>query len=153
MVELMVAISVMVIGLLGIFTLLSQSLGLNRVAAEQYIAAHLAAEGIEVVKNIVDHNIIEGNPWNDGVETDGEFGIEYSSLVLDPNLAEEKLKFDEDTGRYNYSTGRDTNFKRIIAIDNISQDEVRVNSRVEWQSRGGTSFSVDLEDHFYNWRP
>src|SRR3989344_6064232 len=87
LVELMVAISVMVIGLLGIFTLLSESLGLNRVAADQYIAANLAAEGVEGAKNILEHNVIERNPWNEGLERDGEFGVEYSSIVLDDNLS------------------------------------------------------------------
>jgi len=46
-IEMIVAVSLLMIGLLGIFAVLSQSLGLNRVAANQYIAAHLAAEGIE----------------------------------------------------------------------------------------------------------
>src|SRR3989338_3633319 len=153
LVELMVAISVMVIGLLGIFTLLSQSLGLNRVAADQYIAANLAAEGVEVAKNILVHNVIERNPWNEGLERDGEFGVEYSSIVLDDNLSDELLKFDKDSGRYNYTAGDETNFRRVITINNLSEDEIRVNSRVEWRSRGGTSFSINLEDHFYNWRP
>ncbi len=153
LVELMVAVSVMVIGLLGIFTLLAQSLGLNRVAADQYIAANLAAEGIEVVKNILDHNIIERNPWNEGLERDGDFGVDYSSIVLDDNLSDEFLKFDKDSGRYNYTTGDETNFKRVITINNLSADEIQVNSRVDWKSRGGTTFSINLEDHFYNWRP
>lgn len=155
LVELMVAVSVMVIGLLGIFTLLSQTLGLNRVAADQYIAANLAAEGVEVVKNILDHNVIERNPWNEGLEQDGDFGVEYSSVVLDANLADENLKFDKDSGRYNYTSGDDTNFTRVITINNLSENEVneiQVNSRVEWRSRGGTSFNINLEDHFYNWR-
>ncbi|MEK7182766.1 MAG: prepilin-type N-terminal cleavage/methylation domain-containing protein, partial [Patescibacteria group bacterium] len=54
LVELMIAMSVMSVGLLGVFAVLSQSLGLNRVVANQYVAANLAAEGIEVVKNIAD---------------------------------------------------------------------------------------------------
>ncbi|MBI2506531.1 MAG: hypothetical protein HYW00_00070, partial [Candidatus Colwellbacteria bacterium] len=44
----MIAMSVMSVGLLSVFAVLSQSLGLNRVVAEQYIASNLAAEGIEV---------------------------------------------------------------------------------------------------------
>ena len=100
LVELMVAISVMVIGLLGIFTLLSQSLGLNRVAADQYIAANLAAEGVEVAKNILDHNVIERNPWNEGLERDGEFGLNTQVLPLtkiSPMSFLNSIKIPEDT--------------------------------------------------------
>ena len=42
-------------------SLLSNSIALNRVVNDQFIANYLAMEGIEVVKNIVDGNIIQGN--------------------------------------------------------------------------------------------
>jgi len=86
-VEAMIAISVMVIGLLGIFSLTSQSLGLYRVAYEQYVAVNLAAEGIEVVKNMIDTNVIAGSvQWNEGLAIDGDFGIQYDSRSLDATL-------------------------------------------------------------------
>ena len=54
MVEAMVAMSVIVIGLLGVFALSSNSISLNRVAADRYIAVNLANEGIELVKNLIE---------------------------------------------------------------------------------------------------
>ena len=48
LIEAMVAISIVTVGLLGIFSVLSRSLSLNRTVADNYVAANLAAEGIEI---------------------------------------------------------------------------------------------------------
>jgi len=153
LIEAMVAISVMVIGLLGIFALLSQSLGLYHVAADQYVAANLAAEGIEVVKNILDANFLKsGMAWNEGLAVDGAYGVNYNSTSLDSLLTNKNLLFDETNKVYNYTTGRPTTFQRIITIKNISPDEIQVDSEVRWKTRGGLSSKISLEDHFYNWR-
>lgn len=153
LVEAMIAISVMVVGLLGMFSLMSQSLGLYRVAYENYIAANLAAEGIEIVKNMIDANIILGGiPWNQGLASDGNFGVQYDSRSLDATLQNKNLLYDTSTGLYNYTSGTATNFKRVVTIKNVSIDEIQVNSTVTWKSRGALSLDVNLEDHFFNWR-
>src|SRR3990167_7996112 len=70
LIESMVAISVVMIGLLGIMTLLIRSSRWNRDATQELVATSLAAEGIEIVKNLVDTNIadrLRGQPvqWNE----------------------------------------------------------------------------------------
>jgi len=154
LVEMMIASSLMIIGLLGVFSVLSQSLGINRIAGNQYIAANLASEGIEVIKNIIDTNAIIGQPWNNNVSTNGTFGVQYDSTTLNSADAYKFLYYYSSSGIYSYNTsiGKKTNFKRTITINNISADEIRVNSRVEWKDRGGSDFNVDVESHFYNWR-
>lgn len=152
LVELMIAMSVMSIGFLGVFAVLSQSLGLNRVVANQYIAANLAAEGIEVVKNITDSNVARGDRWNDKLEN-GNFGVEYKSDTLNSAWANSDLKFDSAKGLYSYDVGTPTNFRRAISIKSMSGDnEMQVKSVVTWSDRGGTEFKVELEDRFFNWR-
>src|SRR3989338_1452758 len=153
LVEAIIAISVMVIGLLGIFSLMSQSLGLYRIAYEEYVAANLAAEGVEVVKSLIDTNIITGGiPWNFILAAPGDFGLQYDTTILDRALADKNLLYDEATGIYNYTTGTATGFKRTVTITNVSVDEIQVNSTVAWKGRGGIDLSVTLEDHFFNWR-
>ncbi len=154
LVESMVAISILIIGLLGVFSLLSQSLGFYRVAYEEYVAANLAMEGIEVVKNIIDTNVVDGAPWNKGLTyIKASFEVQYDSRNLDP-ISNKPLNFDPATGIYSYaSTGYATNFKREIVIESkLSDNEIQVNSIVTWKSRGGSDLSINLEDHFYNWR-
>ena len=74
LVESMIGISIAVVGLLGILTLLSRSVGLSRVVGNQLTANYLAVEGVEISKNIIDTNVIQGNPWNQGFDMDGKFG-------------------------------------------------------------------------------
>jgi len=153
-IEMMVAMSLLVIGLLGIFAVLSQSLGLNRVAANQYIGVNLAAEGIEVTKNILDINFVNGDQWNLGFDRDGDYAVEFNSsaLIEDSQTINAPLKFDEATNRYTYGTGENTNFKRTITIENTTPTEIKVTSRVYWEDRGNIDFEVEIEDRFRNWK-
>lgn len=150
MVEAMIAISILTIGLLGIFSLLSRSLSLNRVIADQMIATNLAAEGIELVKNLIDANVLRRNPWNQEISS-GDYEIDYNDTVLTGNQ-NRKISFDSGSGFYGYGAGVPTNFQRLISISQPSPDEIKINSLVNWVTRGGGQFEVNLEDHFFNWR-
>jgi len=150
LIESLVAISVLIIGFLGIFGLLSRSLSLNNVISSQYIASNLAAEGIEVVKNLIDHNFIQYRAWNEGISA-GFYEISFDSQNLEPNQ-NRFLLFNSSANTYNYQNGQPTFYKRLIEIQNITPDEIRVKSTVGWRIRGG-SYLVNLEDHFFNWRP
>ncbi len=158
LIEAMVAVGVTTVGLLGVFSLLSQSLGINKVASNQYVGAYLASEGIEVVKNIIDTNVYRGGTaWNSGVQ-DGTYAVQYDTATLSSTSVDQSLKFDPVTGTYNYLAGTDTNFKRSIKITSVvsggspTVNEIKVESVVTWKDRGGTQYTVNLEDHFMNWR-
>lgn len=151
LIESMIGISIAVVGLLGVLTLLSRSISLNRVVSNQFVGNYLAAEGIEITKNIIDSNIIKGNPWNQGFSS-GSFEADYNSLSLGQNQ-NRRLLFDSINNLYSYQGGDQTSFVRTISVQLISSEEIKVNSIVEWTTRGGGNFKVDLEDHFFNWRP
>lgn len=171
--EALVALSVLTFGLLGLMTLLSQSLGLTRQVSDTYTATYLAAEGIEIVKNLLDANIVQGkteNDWADGFKTQGflpeSYEVEYDDTspgdfrkLQGGNRTPQFLRFDPATRIYGYDAGgKPTPFTRAVSIffpagsRGGPDDEMIVNSVVRWTSRGRTS-SVALEDHFYNWRP
>ena len=150
LVEAIVAISILVIGLLGIFSLLSRSLSLNRVIADQSAATYLAAEGIELVKNLVDANAIQRRPWNLGINP-GDYEMDFNDSALAANQ-NRKLNFDSESGQFSYDSGAPTAFQRLIVISQPSPDELKINSLVNWITRGGGQFEVNLEDHFFNWR-
>lgn len=150
MIEAMVGISIAVVGLLGVLGLVSHSLSLNHAVTDQLIGNYLAAEGIEITKNIIDANIIQKKPWNQGF-SDGSFEADYSSLNLDFN-SNRSILFDSTTDRYGYETGSPTSFIRTINIELVGSDEIKVNSIVKWTTVGGGQFESDVEDHFFNWR-
>jgi len=156
MVEAMVALSVVVVGILSVFILTSNSIGLSRVAADRYVAVNLAGEGIELFKNLIDKNVMDENaPWNTGIVS-GNFEIDYNDASLTPLNGEANyLYFSKDgSGYYRYDIqdiNKDiaTNFRRIIAINIIDSDHIKATSRVLWRSRG-SDYDLSVEDHFYD---
>lgn len=147
-IESVVATSVLVVGFLGLFALLARSFYLSRIVQDNYAATYLAAEGIEVVKNIVDHNVVSGLPWNSGF-ANGDYEVEYGSASLAAS-ANRTLSFDSSANVYRYAGNVRTSFRRLMRINLASQNELRVNSIVSWNT-GLFQSSVNLEDRFFNW--
>ena len=153
LIESLIATSLLIVGFLGIFSLLSRSISLNRAAADSYTGTYLAAEGIEVVRNIVDANTIQKNSWNAFPCGDCEVDYDESSksFLLTPNQ-NRFLLLDPVSNTYSYSGTSQTNFKRQIKISLVGLNEIEVSSIVSWTTPGGGNFKVNLEDHFFNWR-
>jgi type II secretory pathway pseudopilin PulG len=149
LIESIIAITLLVVGFLGMLALLSNSIALNRVVNDQFIANYLAMEGLEIVKNFIDANVMQGKPWNENINN-GDFELEYQSSQLENNQ-NRYILFDSASNRYSYKTGSQTAFKRTIYIDFVNPEQVKVNSLVKWTSRKG-KFGINLEDHFFNWK-
>lgn len=156
--ESIIAGSILTIGFLGLLALLARSISVNRVVADNYVGTYLAVEGIEVVKNVIDANILHGSAWSDGLANQ-DYEVEYNTcssghfpcafpIYNDDHF----LAFDPDTNLYSYHGSRETTYKRKVSV-HVEDDEITVNSRVSWISRGGGTFQINLEDHFLNWRP
>ena len=170
LIEVMVAITVLTVSFLGISTLLAQSLVLNRVTANQLTATYLASEGIEIAKNLIDHDVYlsesgspsasfgtcftdQGNPEN--------IEIDYTTVNcsgLPVYNSSHYLYYAPATGLYGYdqTNAQKTNFTREVSADtsydgNGHPDEITVSSTVNWVGLDGTPGSVNLEDHFYPW--
>lgn len=159
MVEAIVALSIITIGIMGVFTLTSRSISLNRVTADRYVAVNLANEGIELVKNLIDRQIPTLNDaWNDIlglVANHYEYEIDYN----DESLVVARYRFlffdSKGAGYYRYKQrdvfpeDKETNFKRIITIKEKTNEHIEVVSMVTWESRGG-SYDFSVKDDFYN---
>jgi hypothetical protein len=160
LIEAMIGISMVVVGLLGIFGLVSRSISLNRVVSDQFIANYLAAEGIEITKNIIDADLMKDNVWNNDYIESGDFEIDYQTTTFksgSPTSARtagnNPLLFDSRSNLYSYQGGNPTNFIRAIKIELIpGGNEIKVNSIVTWKTRGAGEFIINLEDHFFNWQ-
>ena len=158
LVEAMIAITIITVGLLGVFSLLGQSLGTAKVVGNQYIAANLAAEGIELIRNVLDTSVVTSPAgWGSTFPPIGTtFEMDYNDTNLSA-FSNNVLRFD--AGLYSYdSSGSPTPFKRRIEIvlhpDATTGilDQIQVNSIVEWTIKGGV-YSVNVEDRFFNWIP
>lgn len=152
LIEMLVALGILTVGFLGVTTLLAKALSLNRVVSDNYTATYLASEGMEITKNILDGNVIQGAGWNAGFH-DGDFEVDFGSTTLTPTQ-DRYLTYNTVSNQYGYGFTLGTLFKRTIHVSLPPSDanEIIVNSRVDWATRGGGSNSLNLEDHFFNWR-
>lgn len=157
LIEVMVALSVVVIAFSGILGLLGTSVALTTTISDRYIGTYLAAEGIEIVKNIIDENYYRRIAFNacclgSGL-TDGLYYMDYlttSDTAKNINI-ETNLKYDPSTQRYSYGGPENSRFRREIQIENVhSPQAIRVTSRVFWTGKGG-NFEVEVGDVFTKW--
>jgi hypothetical protein len=152
LVETMVALSLVLVGILGMVVLLTRSLQLTANVTQRAVAAYLAAEGIEVMKHLIDVDIAKGEGWTPG-DLPSSFEVQYNSaapIALSGNAR--PLRLDAVGGLYSYDEGSSpTPFRRAIAVTMVGDDEVRINSVVTSTLRG-TNETINLEDHFFNWR-
>ncbi|MDD5750160.1 MAG: prepilin-type N-terminal cleavage/methylation domain-containing protein [Candidatus Pacebacteria bacterium] len=158
LIEIMAAISVMAIGVLGVFALSPTIIRGGAANSDRFTASQLALEGLEIVKNIRDSNWLEqninpANPWNEGL-TNCAAGCEadYATMqAFDPVLASygsgRYLKMNTQ-GFFNYASGTDTKFKRKITIIN-GADVMDVSVVVEWSPKYP---ALVLQEKLYDWR-
>lgn len=168
MIEALIAISLAMVGLLGILSLVSRSLYLQNDLSLQFSANYLAAEGIELVRSMVDETYekdsdgkyLQANPWAEAT-TIFSAGSKYE-ISFDGTHSEisgsspSSLNFlSTKDGAYGYFTPGsgvvNTPFKREIEIDDSDDVKLSIVSRVYWTARGEEK-SLFLEDVFYNWR-
>lgn len=172
LVEALVALSLLTMGFIGIATLLTKSFQLDRTAADETQGTYLAAEGIEVAKNIIDYDVYYGLPKNNYWEcsfqlSEGQskdYALAYDTTppancaAMSPMgsaTGDDKLYFDASTSLYSYDNiYTPTDFTRDvdISVPSSSPNELDVQSVVTWNN-GNLSNTITLEDHFYSWHP
>jgi hypothetical protein len=152
--EVLAAIFVLTIGIGGAFLMVRQSLSAASINKNRLIAAYLAQEGIEMVRNIRDNNWLAQRTWDIGLSP-GNYQIDVSSTALGTAFVTGTyLRFD--TNRlYNTSTGSVTPFQRKVSLANTGTcpgpacaKEVKV--MVFWSERGRTHYITAME-YLRNW--
>jgi hypothetical protein len=150
---------------------------LTKVVSDQTTATYLASEGIELAKNLIDHDVYlrlatppQGTGWGSCFANSmatalapggsGEYELDYASTDCNRQyFIGDVLQFDPVTGLYSYDPPAShyavpTKFNRGIRVAwSPDGKEFTVNSVVTWGTGPFTSQSINLEDHFYNWHP
>ncbi|MDD3487475.1 MAG: type II secretion system protein [Candidatus Moranbacteria bacterium] len=156
LIEMLVVIFIVGIGLIGALSFFNINLNNQFEAKNELIAAQLAQESVELLRNIVDYNALAGNDWYSNItnQTAGSNdckNIDYRSLsshncVSSANLDDIYL---DSSGRYRqYSDNSQLFHRKIESIDPIDRDSsdgsinlrdkgdcFRVTVAVTWNSR------------------
>ncbi|MDP2638864.1 MAG: prepilin-type N-terminal cleavage/methylation domain-containing protein [Candidatus Azambacteria bacterium] len=154
LVETMVAVGVVMIGFTAVLSLSSTSLFHISSIQDRLIATNLAAEGIEVIRNIRDTNWLQNQSWDLNL-SDKNYQAAYNSvppLLSYGDIAYRDVFLSIDSnGFYNYGSGAPTKYKRNISITHITSYEIRVVSTVNWKIRN-IDYSASVEDHLFDWK-
>lgn len=129
LIEVIVSITVIVVGILGAMTLATISIRSGAESREKVQASLLVQEGIEIVKNNRDTNWINNDNWDkDLLDT-----TNFKNGNVDPLNGQLSTPFTE--------------FTRTVTISNIDDNKKQVNCRVSWS--GGF---VEAIDFITNWQ-
>jgi len=148
LIETITAIFILTTGILAISSLISYLISISSISSQRLIAAYLAQEGIEIVRNLRDTNLLSGRNWDYGLNN-GDWQVDYNDNTLSPYTG--AFLNLETNGFYGYGFGTQTNFRRKI---NLQKDEnvLKILVEVSWQERG-RSHSLSAQANLYNWQP
>ena len=168
LVETMVAISILMLGILGPLSIASTGLRNSLFAKDQVTAYYLAQEGIEYVRYVRDANYLDDKkPWLNGlnncteqygctVDTEEWFktnaSVTYKCTSTDCGTDALLYKINSNQ-HYTHQSGSGntaTPFTRIIKVENTPTDkEIKVTSTVTWQTGAGQK-SFTLTENVFN---
>lgn len=173
-VELIITIFVFTVGILGVYKIVQYPITDIRRYNSRLAAVYLGQEGIEVVKNMRDGNLVQIStgssiPWDQGLSGGviGSGGLCYESAYNDVNFTLKSCSAAEDcngfsnlllgaSGFYSYSGGSLTKFKREIKIEDVLDGQdiyKKVSVIVCWQDNG-KNYKAVVMDYLYNyWTP
>ena len=165
-IEVLFAIFVLTVGAVGAFALTSQVISTSSAPSSQLVASYLAQEGIEVIRNIRDSNLLaihKGGAilWTDQLlnvsceQTAGsdkyyEYEIDHASSSNLDCYASTLLK--RDSSGYSYGASIDTVFTRKVTVDPDETDPniLVITAEVFWQEESEIE-SVTVSNNLYNW--
>lgn len=157
LVEVLVAISILLVAIVGPMTIASQSLQYSQFSAQQNTAFFLAQEGIEAAFDIraasgLDHldNPTGAGSWDWATAANvsdcraaNGCGIDWRDRTVTNNIVACgsgacQLYYDDTASRAHYThvAGAITPFTRVIRFSNISPTVVEVTATVSWEAAG-----------------
>ncbi|MEK7078247.1 MAG: prepilin-type N-terminal cleavage/methylation domain-containing protein [Patescibacteria group bacterium] len=167
LIEAIVAIGVISVGFVGALVILSKSASQAGFLRERIIASHLAAEGIEVIKNIRDTNWLVNRDWKAGLADTPNAIVSYNSgsVIIEADSSRWCLSYGLDNGFYKYKHSYPCNtiFKRHIVLTTKTMEAypwetdpeklkyLEIQSIVTWQEKGQIK-TIQVIDNLYNWK-
>lgn len=146
--EVLTAVFLIIISSVGIFIFFPKIISSSEISSLELVGSYLAQEGIEIVRNIRDQNLIALEDWDKGIE-EGFWRVQYNKNYL-LNFSDDFLKLN-NAGFYNYDDGQNTPFKREIIIEKKENGRaILVTSKVSYIFRGKV-YNFSCQEYLYKW--
>jgi len=157
--EVIVGIYIILMSLTGSMALITYVMANSSASVNRVIAANLAQEGLEVVRNMRDLASEAGGQtgWNywfscNCSPPDGDWRVQYNDVSSLASDWDRFLLFDASTGLYQYQTGAETIFKRKINVQRLASGvEAIVTAEVSWTEKE-RNYSVKADSRLWNWK-
>lgn len=165
LIETLVAVSILLIAIIGPISLIGDALHRIYYAKDEMIAINLAQEGIEAVRRVRDTNMLGGGsaPGNWLADlNNGDYLVDAGSITGLPNTffvpcggcagLPQPVYFDPTMGLYRQSAViyNPTQFSRVVTISSagLGANERKVTATVTWRTGGGAG-SVSATEYFF----
>jgi prepilin-type N-terminal cleavage/methylation domain-containing protein len=156
LIEVIVALFIISVGLVGMLGIIFQSIQAENVNENRLVASQLAQEGLELTRNVRDDNWLGSENWYHGIsEPDSnlvKLRLDHKGNRSKINSIDEGALQINDEGYYVHNSAYpDSNFKRMIVVENKTDASSSVSCLVEWNERGRNNIYV-ADTILYNWR-
>lgn len=154
--EVVVVLFIVAVALVGILSLIVQSLNSQSYNKNNLIAYQLAQEGVELVRRLRDTNWLNDRAWDNNLDSKSTYYMDYRDTTLKNSPGNQNdfiLRLDNKGYYVHDSTGTlpSSGFSRQISIDNVSSRKyLRLNVVVTWREHG-RQYSYNLETLLYGW--
>ena len=163
LVETFVAISILLLALVGPLTIASKGLISSTIAKDQTTAFYLAQDAVEYIRNTRDRNNLNQNPWltDLGACAAGTCTVDSSNRRPPAEVVKscsggacQPLRRSENSGLYGYNASwSETIFTRTVSLTQISDNETAVAVTISWRAKGLSSQkSFTIKEHILNWQ-
>ncbi len=145
---------IIVVGLVGILSLVNSSLRASRAASMRLVAANLAQEGVEMVRYFRKIDPAGWNNWHNSVIND-DYRVQYNPQ--DPHNQDSLLGFSEtplkidNSGYYRYDAVNDSPYYRKITLKKESSNETKVRVEMKWKVGNNWTYLI-VEDRLWRWK-
>lgn len=158
LIEIVIILFVVTVGIMTSLSLIIKSSYFQSVRKELIIVTSLANEGLDLMRNIRDTNIIMGRDY-DNWDGSGSAGVSEEFYLVDFTNLSAILTSDNidlavlqqnTSGFYVHEVGEtDTRFKRLISTRAETTASTSVEVHVQWENRGNT-YDYKLETILYD---
>ena len=158
LVEIMTALFIISIGMVGILSLIVQNIQSQNVNKGALIAAQLAQEGIELIRHTRDSNWAAGQAWNTNLAP-GHYIIDYRLAAPRGISFSKQENLRQDTTGYYYNPdlstdiNPDSGYARTIDIvaNPGNASSIYIKATISWSDHN-KSFNYVIDTILYDWK-
>ncbi len=152
-IEVMAVVFIVSVGMVGMMTLVNQSIQAQRLNRHSLVAYQLAQEGVELVRVIRDSNWRGADLSFSDLFVAGNYCLDYTNLSLASSEVPCPFYLNNNFYVHDSGSGELTAYSRLISIEFLDglTDAVLVDVLITWRD-GTNNFSYNVATRLYDWR-